>query len=873
MRHLVFICRPCLASIRNQQTRQPLSRSIVSWSTQPNARRRPTNFSALHAFRRSKSTAYDELENALAAAIAHDKPRKRQVDDADDWSVPSAVGQEQRSNELLTIGDQDTRSADEKWDEIEPLILGYDVVIKSKFKRVGDRGWDRNPWEWLCHRYVESSRSTHELDAHDTSEEYFAAIYGEKELRASRSRTERRAHNLFDTWFPTIARQMKPKAKKGFSLHPQPSWEEIGIMRKKWLSLSPRLRDVRWPGMVTKCLKYAPRSLPTVLQVTTEHRIARPYMLEQVIRLLGNQIMYYRAQDQRDYADSVVKSMLCVLRNTPPGSVKFSQHTVFRMMKSASIQSVVELYGSLKKYEWEFGLDTRMHFASRLAKDVTYRSEGLEIVRELIEKDRLDINSVTGSALATSLLAIQNDGPVAPNRIRAPPLPSVAEEVNETLLAVGLTPNIINFTAIIQTLCELKELSRAWEVYEFMVGQGIEPDETVLLVLLHGSKLCLDYDSAQRVVGMAIERGMNHRPFWNEVLHLIFTSALREREDLRVKGASPRSFSMFSPMWFVYNKFFDQEPLQRLMISKTPLANISHHSLEAVPGTGSSLDFLWPYVRPTWPIISMLPGDREMLEPGTDTLYIMLVAYVRGFTQPFNIIAFWRRFQRLLASGDPVAGQIVREAGPKLHNVILLSLCDNPEMLPHALEMLTFMLNDTIEAGILAQSWAKDDRLRHPTPDIRSWGIVLNGFMRHRRHKEGEAILDMMRRHGIPPNISTWNQLLAGYTRSHQAHRALDVMDRIHKEGLEPDEFTWSIFSNLRRDRETAALMKKMMVQRRWLRDNNKDISWLSDDKRNVIDEYQQLRNELGDLRDDIRRNGVRTRPPRIPSAVRHVMM
>ncbi|KAM7209193.1 hypothetical protein V8F20_000531 [Naviculisporaceae sp. PSN 640] len=600
------------------------------------------------------------------------------------------------------------------------------------------------------------------------------------------------AKDKWIAWFRQVEKQSGERASDSpwLTLERSLTHRDIESLGEKWQRLSPLARDSRWLRVITQCINTWPTGLPLVLAAIAEQGIARPCVLKDVIRLLGNQIHLHK--DPQRFADSVVVSLLSVLGKMDPGTVEVTQLTVYRILKFASMDKLHDLYAGLRKYNCKMSLDTKMQFASRLAKDINHRERSLEVVRDMVQEDNLDINSVEGAALATSLLAIKNESPLKADRTRSAAPPVVSEEVHKFLFGLGLRPNIITLTAIIQALCEIGQVQKAFEVYDLMVELGLEPDEQVFLTLLYGCKTREYYASAERVVGLVKQHNIHSRFIWNEVLHTILLAAMKR------KGKGARILPIFPAMGFAYNKLFHPELLQKFLIT-----DLKHHTLE-ISDKVAPPDWLWPLIKRTWRIVTALPNNWEPMQPGIDTILIMLKGYIQGFGRSISIVKLYAHFRELIKSRDPLVVGFMREAGPQLHNLILKALCSRASRLRFALDIVSNMLKDSIEVRKAAEEAGRnpeeDEQVwLHPAPDIRTWGILHKGFVAHMRYKEADEILEIMNRYGTAPNLKTYNQVLGRYVRRRKPAEALDIMSRIQQAGLVPDAFTKRFATRLHR--------------------------------------------------------------------------
>jgi pentatricopeptide repeat protein len=200
---------------------------------------------------------------------------------------------------------------------------------------------------------------------------------------------------------------------------------------------------------------------------------------------------------------------------------------------------------------------------------------------------------------------------------------------------------------------------------------------------------------------------------------------------------------------------------------------------------------------------------------------MMLAGYVRGFQQPYDIIAFYSRFCTILRNGDPVAVRLVQEQGTLVHDIVIKALVERSGMLRVALDVIGDMLRDATAAAARSATFSKGNATNvtlpplHPAPSVYTWSILLNGFLFHRQRQQAERIVYMMRAHGIEPNLVTWNTLVAGYARDQQVSKTVRALQKLEAAGYEADEFTIRAFSYLKNKEGALRKMENMLEYRR----------------------------------------------------------
>ncbi|KAK3945942.1 hypothetical protein QBC46DRAFT_248670 [Diplogelasinospora grovesii] len=572
-------------------------------------------------------------------------------------------------------------------------------------------------------------------------------------------------------------------------------FEKVPAMREAWQEQTLERRELIWTWVMATALRNtSPDVALSVLEATFEENVAPFYAVRDCMKFLARHSSTLTAPEGKPaYNGALANLLLHMLRASSQRYIQLQQHDIYLISKELDSEKLAELYQELSNYQHPLHTYTKLQFAGRLAKDMKQKQFAFEILRDMIREDALDLNTPHGAALCTSILAFsEEDSKNVEN------LPAARAQLYEGLLQLGLRPNLINFTAIIRNLCLSRNLGTAWQVYEMMREQGIEPDLHVYSTLLNGAKLVGSMGSIGKITREALAKDIGGPILWNDILHALFLASLAEARARHIKP--PRVMPAFRPMVQAYTKFFKMEPLQTLALS-----DLSHHLKEDKEVTEL---YEWQsLLAKVTPLLESLPADRELLEPGADTLGIMLIGYVKGFSKAYNIIAFYSHFRKLLKSGDPVAVRLVQEKGTLVHDIVIKALLEWNGMLRVALDVVSDMLKDATAAASSTSSL-------HPAPSVHTWSILLNGFMFHKQHEQGERILHMMRDHGIEPNVVTWNTLTAGYAREQKVTKTVGALQRLEKAGHKADDFTMRAFSYLA-NREGALTMMEAMVEKR----------------------------------------------------------
>ncbi|KAH8893158.1 hypothetical protein GQ53DRAFT_745409 [Thozetella sp. PMI_491] len=591
-------------------------------------------------------------------------------------------------------------------------------------------------------------------------------------------------------------------------------FDSVEAMKEAWHLQPPEKRDVKWIHVMLGALRFTPHKAHLVLEAILEPKdlqVGPFYAISDTLRLLAQRSgLELPGENKEELANSLADSLILVLQTLPPETFLLRQNDLYRIITKATGKRLADLYSALRAYNHPLHTNTLLQFARFLAMDVDHKPTALGIMQELAESDAIDINSPRGAALCTSIMSVSEED--ATKELRATPA-----QLFEVLLELGLKPNIITYTTIIRNLCLNKELKVAWEVFDIMQQHRIEPDLHVYSILLNGAKLCEDFESINRVLQLAESQGVGAPILWNDVIHVILLLYMKEARSQGLQR--PWVLPAFQAMFRTYANVYRTTPLQTFALSDlTPLLRQSKVTNETADGEGARN---WQATNAkALSLTSRLHPwkPEERLEPGSDTLGLMLIGYISGFSQVYNIIAFYSRFRSMLKSGNPVAVRFVQEKGTLLHDIVIKAVVEWPGMLRVALDVVSDMLKDGIaSASALHTATSPDgeDTARHPAPSIYTWNILLNGFMRHQHLRQGERILAMMREHGLEPDIASWNTLLAGYARTQKVSKTVDALQRLERAGFRPDEYTMRGFSYLNNQKAAVDMMEGIMERRR----------------------------------------------------------
>ncbi|GJC85191.1 protein Rf1, mitochondrial [Colletotrichum liriopes] len=567
-----------------------------------------------------------------------------------------------------------------------------------------------------------------------------------------------------------------------------------------------------WHTLTFSALWSCPdRALP-LLEITTKDFTPPGYALKDALHFLAKwQGQELTGDTLATHAKSLCEFVIAIINKTPQNHIRLPQNTIYNLTSTTNIEDVEALYHCLRENGHSLHHHTLLHMASRLAKTPQNKDLALQMAIEAIEDGGADLNSSQWSSLCTSILALE------PKNIKTSDEFSAADAFG-VLLEHGFVPNMVNYTAVIRSLCLTGQPGKAWEVFQVMQRHDIEPDSIMWSTLLDGAKRALSASTIERVVEGAAEHDAIDVPFLNDLLFSLLHFSEAETKDN--KRAGPGSVPAFGPMLHFYSKIFHLAPLQSLI----PV-DLSRY-LDASRGLEMPAD--WQLARQLFPALdAAMSAVPNKLSPTGATLGIMFIAYVKSLSQPINLISLYAYFRQLISNGSPVATNFVREKGTFVYDVVIKALCESPGMLRAALDIIGDMLKHTLEERSRSTSATKKSAVEaapattsspslplHPAPSVFTWSILLHGFLFHKEKGSGERILAMMRQHSVEPNLVTWNTLVAGHAKNQDVNKTVQSLQRLEAAGYEADDYTLRAFSKLV-NREAALRKMEETIDRK----------------------------------------------------------
>jgi len=123
---------------------------------------------------------------------------------------------------------------------------------------------------------------------------------------------------------------------------------------------------------------------------------------------------------------------------------------------------------------------------------------------------------------------------------------------------------------------------------------------------------------------------------------------------------------------------------------------------------------------------------------------------------------------------------------------------DNKSIVDSGSEMSLFeiLIDSLCKEGSVREAseyflWKKELDLSW-VPSIRVYNIMLNGWFRSRKLKQGERLWEEMKKENVRPSVVTYGTLVEGYCRMRRVEKALEMVGDMTREGIAPNAIVYN---------------------------------------------------------------------------------
>lgn len=329
------------------------------------------------------------------------------------------------------------------------------------------------------------------------------------------------------------------------------------------------------------------------------------------------------------------------------------------------------------------------------------------------------------------------------------------------LLELGLIPNVILHTLIMENAFRSGATAVAWDIFDFMQKQGIQPDSYCYLSLLKDAVARHDAKTFRSLQQAILQHHILRN---NDFLIAHILHGMRVLYGVEDYGEDiPRSKpDVFTHMLSVYSQAYDLNLLK-------------------------SLGIISPDYAP--PTITAKVGGAP---PSLPALGVMIYAFLETHNGPAVMQHLYNKFRDLVSNNDPVFAPLTRTT--HIYNTFLLFFSRHRNTLPKCLEIMGDMTRDAYK--LLETKTQETDvperdvqPANHCAPTVRTWNILLLAFMRNRHPRGAEKVRIMMHERGIKPDRVTYNVLISGYSSMQMVRHAVNTLEEMRKDHWATDHF------------------------------------------------------------------------------------
>ncbi len=579
--------------------------------------------------------------------------------------------------------------------------------------------------------------------------------------------------------------------------------DTVQDMKSHWFARPELKRELDFGYVMLAAMNFHPETVPQVLEAILEPRVTPYWAVADIFAFLVKRASILPDHLQKKHQAAIPPLLLHVLRNSSPGDFRLQQWVLGHIMSTSDADTAAEMYSALRQYKHPLHFNTKFKIAERLMTDEKYRMLVLQILEDLVIDDGMDIGDRRCAALATALITLPagwKEGRCSPVEVEA------VVKVFERILALGHSPNLITYTAMIRTLCLTNQLDTALGIYKIMREQGMAPDSHVFAILLDGARRAASLESAIQILKKATRANVRSPLIASNILFTVFTAG---RQEARDTSQFINSIPIFTPMLRVFDKFYKLESLQTLL----PV------DLRARIQTGAPEDKVLEscnFGKAASRLIDRLPWipERRKLDPPLGALGIMLVGYMRSSPNWRLLQDFYLHFRRLLNKLDPVAVAVANHSTLP-YDALIKALTHNFRITHQALSIVDEMVAN---AGKTKQptGWTprpdapdpyapvdeqppapETPQLNPPPPSVYTWTILIGAMLHRKVHHKARQTLFNMYEQGAEPNLVTFNTFIADYARHQGWRRVVDFANRLENAGYYPNQRTLTSMARL----------------------------------------------------------------------------
>lgn len=508
------------------------------------------------------------------------------------------------------------------------------------------------------------------------------------------------------------------------------------------------LRSPIWLNLLLYLLRKSPERAPQFLQAVNMEPQPPAFVILDSLEYLGwSHAGRRKVLEPHEKPRDFVPAFFNLYRqNVPHFRIQMSQYLIRLVLILGTPNEQKMLYETLKSNDTPIRLNTLLHFANAFGRMGEYNL-GMEVLNRASKCNVL----VSARKFLMSCSVVLRGSVLYGKAYHA------TSEIVARLMQMGVELNYHLYAILIHNAVDAGDLQTAFRIYNLMEEAGIDRGDWILETLLKGCKKAADptvfMDFASHCAQSAKTR---NRPWLaTEVLHYLYVCNLR--------SGNKDTFKIVAE---AYRNFFNPQPLIDLGVLK--------------------------------PLFQRRPGEH-LLRPSSATLYIMIAADIQTSGQVREDAVMYRMykdFRGLVQQGHVFIAPLAETT--HTYNAFLYQFCSRPSMLKHATQIIRDMTSELLPT---AYNYKKGRPIKQAQPDVITWNIFMNGFVKARQMAAAEKVLDLMKKRNLKPDRVTWETLLYGYAGAQRTNKAVEIIKQIEGDGGEMTPRTVSVLSKIR-DRE-----------------------------------------------------------------------
>ncbi|EQL03749.1 pentatricopeptide repeat protein [Ophiocordyceps sinensis CO18] len=629
------------------------------------------------------------------------------------------------------------------------------------------------------------------------------------------------ARRAFKSWKIKLSHVLDPVDPSSWSWLEHGRWlfelNTVAAMRKAWESRDQATRRQAWPLVMLSTMHLCPDKASMVLDATLDP-VLPGYAIHDVLLFVVHRFRLEASltiREQTIKADEMLDLASKVVEDMPPSHIPFGQRTFGLLARKLPCEQVDELYTILWRNGCRLHANTLLQFASKFAHDVAHKASAYDIL-EMLADDGMDLNDERPASVITSLLHCQTPQNGDEHQSR----PFSPTEALQSLVEKGLSPNAINATAFLDSLCQQSDVEEAIRLALLFAECGTQLDTKTWVTVFRGAKNSLKVANVVKALDVAKAANAPYVDVLNNLLHTIFCFADAESRERQ----RPPPWTMpllWEPMLDVYAKKFNIEPLQWWLPDLLPAA-LAQNSHCQHPGARGGHGQAWAFPHSVVPVVNEFfsSGAQSRMQPNMTTIAIMLRSYLKSMRSPHDLVSFYDFFKsRLEEQGERgrLARELIKNQGSLIHDAFILAMTEHRPLARQALRVFGDMLKDHLKTGPdnghrARVEYAKDVTAPvHPCPSVLTFTIILRGLMTHGKHVLADEVVMVMDELGVRANLVTWNTLVKGHASLQNVERTVATLQAMEAAGFHSDTFTFRAFAKLGNQSKALKMLESIL--------------------------------------------------------------